>query len=184
VHAPTHLPASGIAFYAAAATVIPILMIAISVQYRADRVFRTGIPADSFGRFARPIALVLSFISIVIMATGEFTAFGALTADSAAGGKQTYVILAVSIGILLVALGTFEAVGRQIVESFPTPPADEHGTAGNHVPLADPEEDRPTVAGSTRPRRNLLFGRYLPHARADEAYMATLRSWWRDRARR
>lgn len=47
-------------------------------------------------------------------------------------------------------------------------------------PLPDPNPPRDDEAG-VRVRRGLVFGRFLPRTRPDEAYMRTLREWWRER---
>lgn len=107
------LSGTRVAFYATAAAVIPVFLLAVAVQLRAGRIFLSGIPlVELFGKHARIAALWVAFVCVCVITAGELLALDALWRDR--DESPNAVMLALFIGSLLVLLGTVDAVAEQI----------------------------------------------------------------------
>jgi chromate transport protein ChrA len=107
------LSGSRIAFYATAATVLPIIMLALGFQLRAQNIIWGRGPV---GMKAAIVALVLGAAWIVLMGFGESEAFVSLAEGRNYG--YHFVFDGVLVGISVLMLGTVDAVLEQVIESF------------------------------------------------------------------
>lgn len=136
------LSATRLAFFGTAATVLPVFMLAISLQFRVRRVFGRGIGLRLESPTQRTIALVVAYIMVVLMAVGEITAIGALYYDSNQGHKSAYVFAALAIGTLLVFIGTVDGVVTQM--------RDGDGRNGDPAVTAESSADSSPPEAGTR----------------------------------
>ena len=135
---PPPLTPSGIAFYATAATVIPILFLALAVEgstwenmvrnvVTAGDVMRWRDPAARELRRASRLLFLLLAISgfLVIFAGfgGEFVAIATLYNGSNASGSAGFVVLAVILLTAGVAAVPAAKFGKVVLEAWLTAPA-------------------------------------------------------------
>jgi hypothetical protein len=122
----TGLTPSQIAFFATSATVIPVLLIAFSLQLRAEAVLRQWL---SVRRLRKPtyyaIAVLVAAI-FVLDGSGEVLALGALADDQSAGVHivfsaavltTVFVIVGLSLRSTLELVETYEADRRDATAS-------------------------------------------------------------------
>lgn len=121
-----------VAFFGTAATVIPVFMIAIAVNFQADRVFSDLISRRP-GKLEQAIVSSLVYLLVVVMGAGELTAIGALFYGSNAGGKAGFVFVALIVGTVIVFIGTAQAVLARLKASYagdPEPGAEQQTRGG------------------------------------------------------
>jgi hypothetical protein len=107
------LSGSRIAFYATVATVLPIVMLALAVQLRAREILWQG------GRLGKKTALLvvfLGFIWVLQMGWAELNALFSLADDR--NESYTWVITGAGVGCIILVVGTLDAVGNQLLESY------------------------------------------------------------------
>ena len=108
------LSAAKLAFFGMAATVLPVFMLAISLQFRVQRVFGRGLGLRLDSARQRAVALVIAYSMVVLMAAGEIIPIGALYYDSNQGHKSAYVFAALAIETLFMFIGTVDGVVTQL----------------------------------------------------------------------
>jgi hypothetical protein len=108
------LSGSRIAFYATVATVIPIIMLALGFQLRAENIIWSR--PRPLGRKAAIFALVAAGTWILVMSFAEYSAFASL----ADGRNDNYgfVLSGVLIGLFVLTVGTGDAVVDRVIESY------------------------------------------------------------------
>src|SRR5690349_14389151 len=105
------MSASRIAFFATAATVLPILVLAIALQFRAGNVF-LGSTRDYFSPAARAVVVVLAWLSLSFLFAAELAAASALYYDH--DGNAEWVLVALLLGAVLFLFGSVDAVMAQM----------------------------------------------------------------------
>jgi hypothetical protein len=114
------LTGSRIAFYATVATVLPIILIAFGLQFRARNVLLSSRPAKtqypSVANAAARVTILTGWSYALIMCITEFLALQAL----GEGNNDNYMKVSVgaSFALVLLAIGTLDAVTRQLAEAF------------------------------------------------------------------
>jgi hypothetical protein len=120
----TALSPSQIAFFATSATVIPVLLIAFSLQLRAEAVIRQWLSVRRL-RATTYYGIGAFLIAIYVLdGSGEVIALGALANDRSAG---THLVLSASaLTAVFVVIGLALRSTLELVETFETDRG-EHG---------------------------------------------------------
>jgi hypothetical protein len=102
-----------IAFYAAVATVLPIVMLALGFQLRAREILWHG---GRLGKKTALLVLLLGAIWVLEMGWAEINALFSLADDR--NESYTWVATGAGIGCVVLVVGTLDAVMDQLIESY------------------------------------------------------------------
>lgn len=102
-----------IAFYAAVATMLPIVMLALGFQLRAREILWQG---GRLGKKTALLVLLLGAIWVLEMGWAEINALFSLADDRNESYK--WVATGAGIGCVILVVGTLDAVIDQLIESF------------------------------------------------------------------
>jgi hypothetical protein len=105
----TGLSASQLAFYATAATVIPVLLLALAVRGAPARVISHIAGVEHLTKRSAGVTKLIALALLTLIVTGEILALTALKNDRVASGTLTFVLLALVVAVLAVV---FDVIGR------------------------------------------------------------------------
>jgi hypothetical protein len=107
------LTESGLSFYSTASQVIPVLFLAMALEFSSPTAILKFFNIKIRGRVVSAVMLGVMLVVVGLMLVGEVLALGALRNNKVTSDTDFWVMLALVLGLLVVMAGVVERVASE-----------------------------------------------------------------------